>query len=79
MDTQALRWFQQVADGATVTEVGELYWVSQSGISRALAMAEATAEGRRVAQPHHSGSRSDQARPYAPVSSNAVESPFDHP
>src|SRR4029453_18741656 len=41
MDTDALRWFQQVADGVTVTEVGELYWVSQSGVSRALARLEA--------------------------------------
>jgi LysR family transcriptional activator of glutamate synthase operon len=41
MDTNALRWFQQVADGDTVTEVGELYWVSQSGVSRALARLEA--------------------------------------
>src|SRR5215213_5518578 len=41
MDTNALRWFQQVADGVTVTEVGELYRVSQSGISRSLARLEA--------------------------------------
>lgn len=40
MDTQALRWFQQVADGATVTEVGEIEQVSQSGVSRALARLE---------------------------------------
>jgi LysR family transcriptional regulator, transcription activator of glutamate synthase operon len=36
MDTDALRWFQQVADGATVTEVSELEGVTQSGVSRAL-------------------------------------------
>ena len=41
METDALRWFQQVADGVTVTEVGELYWVSQSGVSRGLARLEA--------------------------------------
>ncbi|MFZ0160239.1 MAG: LysR family transcriptional regulator [Kineosporiaceae bacterium] len=41
VDTDALRWFQQVADGVTVTEVGELYWVSQSGVSRGLARLEA--------------------------------------
>ncbi len=41
MDTEALRWFQQVADGVTVTEVGELYWVTQSGVSRGLARLEA--------------------------------------
>ena len=37
MDTEALRWFQQVADGATVTEVAELHMISQPGVSRALA------------------------------------------
>jgi len=41
MDTDALRWFQQVADGTTVTEVSELEPVTQSGISRALARLEA--------------------------------------
>ena len=41
MDIQALRWFQQVADGSTVTEVGEIEQVSQSGVSRALARLEA--------------------------------------
>jgi LysR family transcriptional regulator, transcription activator of glutamate synthase operon len=41
MDTDALRWFQQVADGTTVTEVSELEAVTQPGISRALARLEA--------------------------------------
>jgi LysR family transcriptional regulator, transcription activator of glutamate synthase operon len=41
MDTDALRWFQQVADGTTVTEVSELVGVTQSGVSRALARLEA--------------------------------------
>lgn len=41
MDTEALRWFQHVTDGATVTEVGELFQVSQSGVSRGLARLEA--------------------------------------
>ncbi|MFX0539343.1 LysR family transcriptional regulator [Ornithinimicrobium sp. Y1847] len=41
MDVQALRWFQQVADGVTVTEVSELDMVSQPGVSRALARLEA--------------------------------------
>jgi len=41
MDTDALRWFQQVAEGVTVTEVGELYWVTQSGVSRGLSRLEA--------------------------------------
>ena len=37
MDTVALRWFQEVADGATVTEVAETWMVSQPKVSRALA------------------------------------------
>jgi LysR family transcriptional activator of glutamate synthase operon len=41
MDTDALRWFQQVADGVTVTEVSELEGVSQPGVSRALGRLEA--------------------------------------
>jgi DNA-binding transcriptional LysR family regulator len=41
MDTDALRWFQQVADGTTVTEVSELEAVTQPGVSRALARLEA--------------------------------------
>ena len=40
MDTDALRWLQQVADGATVTEVSEVEPVTQSGVSRALARLE---------------------------------------
>ena len=41
METDSLRWFQQVADGATVTEVSELEAITQSGVSRALARLEA--------------------------------------
>src|SRR5271165_1195309 len=41
MDTDALRWFQQVADGTTVTEVGDIEAVTQSGVSRALRRLEA--------------------------------------
>ncbi len=41
VDTDSLRWFQQVADGTTVTEVSELDSVTQSGVSRALARLEA--------------------------------------
>lgn len=40
MDTDALRWFQQVADGATVTEVSALEHITQPGLSRALARLE---------------------------------------
>ena len=36
-----LRWFQQVADGVTLTELSDLESVSQSGISRALARLDA--------------------------------------
>ncbi len=41
MDTDALRWFQQVADGATVTEVAELSMISQPKVSRGLAALQA--------------------------------------
>lgn len=41
VDTNALRWFQQVADGVTVTEVSDLEDTTQSGVSRALARLEA--------------------------------------
>jgi LysR family transcriptional regulator, transcription activator of glutamate synthase operon len=40
MDTRDLRWFQLVADGVTVTEVGELEHIAQSAVSRALARLE---------------------------------------
>lgn len=41
MDTTVLRWFQQVADGVTVTQVSEIENVTQSGVSRALARLDA--------------------------------------
>jgi LysR family transcriptional regulator, transcription activator of glutamate synthase operon len=41
VDTRALRWFQQVADGVSVTEVSDLEGTTQSGVSRALARLEA--------------------------------------
>jgi LysR family transcriptional activator of glutamate synthase operon len=40
VDTDVLRWFKQVAEGATVTEVSDIEAVTQSGISRALARLE---------------------------------------
>lgn len=40
MDVQGLRWFQAVVDGETVTEVAEIYRVSQPSVSRALARLE---------------------------------------
>lgn len=52
MDTDSLRWFQQVADGTTVTEVSEIEGLTQPGVSRALARLE-----REVGMPllHRSG------------------------
>lgn len=41
METDDLRWFQLVADGVTVTEVGEIFGVSQPSVSRALSRLEA--------------------------------------
>jgi len=41
VETEALRWFQQVAEGVTVTEVGELYRASQPTVSRGIARLEA--------------------------------------
>ncbi len=56
MDMRALRWFQQVADGVTLTELSELEHTTQPGISRALARLEAEVgtpllqrSGRRLA------------------------------
>src|SRR3712207_9441448 len=40
MEVESLRWFQQVGDGVTVTEVADVYMVSQPGVSRALARLE---------------------------------------
>lgn len=40
VDTNALRWFQQVADGLTVTEVADAEHLTQPGLSRALARLE---------------------------------------
>jgi LysR family transcriptional activator of glutamate synthase operon len=40
MDTEVVRWFQQVVDRMTVTEVAQIHRVSQPGVSRALARLE---------------------------------------
>lgn len=40
MDTDTLRWFQQVADGVTVTELSVTEHITQPGLSRALARLE---------------------------------------
>ena len=62
MDTDVLRFFQQVADGATVTEVAELYQVSQPGVSRGLQRLEEEVgtpllmRSGRLLRPTHAGS-----------------------
>src|SRR3712207_4524444 len=61
MDVDSLRWFQQVADGVTVTEVADLYMVSQPGVSRALARLDREVgtpllhRTGRVLRPTHAG------------------------
>ena len=61
METEALRWFQEVADGVTVTEVAEAYQVSQPGVSRTLARLESEVgtpllrKQGRVLRPTHAG------------------------
>lgn len=62
METDVLRWFQLVADGVTLTEVADLYAVSQPGVSRALARLEAEVgtpllrRSGRVLRPTNAGS-----------------------
>ena len=61
METDALRWFQQVVDGETVTEVADIYGVSQPGVSRALARLESEVgtpllhRAGRILRPTHAG------------------------
>lgn len=61
MDTEALRWFQLVVDGMTVTEVAHVHRVSQPGVSRALARLEAEVgtpllhRSGRLLRPTHAG------------------------
>lgn len=62
VETDALRWFQQVVDGVTLTEVADLFMVSQPGVSRALTRLEGEvgapllAKHGRVLRPTHAGS-----------------------
>lgn len=62
VDTDALRWFQQIADGTTMTEIAELERITQSGISRALTRLEddvgaaLLSRSGRVLRPTHAGS-----------------------
>ena len=62
VETDALRWFQLVVDGMTVTEVAEVHRVSQPGVSRALARLEAEVgaplfhKSGRVLRPTYAGS-----------------------
>lgn len=61
MDTDVLRFFQQVADGVTVTEVAQLYQVSQPGVSRGLQRLEEEVgtpllmRSGRLLRPTHAG------------------------
>jgi LysR family transcriptional activator of glutamate synthase operon len=61
MDTDVLRWFQQVVDGVTLTEVADLFMVSQPGVSRALTRLEVEvgapllAKSGRVLRATHAG------------------------
>ena len=55
MELQVLRWFREVADGATVTETAQRARITQPALSRALARLEAevgtpllTRSGRRL-------------------------------
>ena len=56
-----LRFFQQIADGVTVTEVAELYQVSQPGVSRSLKRLEEEVgtslleRSGRILRPTHAG------------------------
>lgn len=62
METDVLRWFQQVADGVTVTEVAAMYTISQPAVSRALARLEHDVgtplllKSGRTLRPTHAGS-----------------------
>lgn len=62
METEALRWFLHVADGTTVTEVADIFGVSQPAVSRALSRLEAEVGAPllhrtgRVLRPTHAGS-----------------------
>lgn len=40
MEIESLRWFQAIADGITMTELSETEFITQSGVSRALARLE---------------------------------------
>ena len=61
MDSDVLRWFQMVADGATVTEVAEVFMVGQPHVSRSLAAlqrevgAQLLVRSGRVLRPTHAG------------------------
>jgi DNA-binding transcriptional LysR family regulator len=61
VETDALRWFQHVADGVTLTEVADLFHVSQPGVSRALSRLESEVgtplltKNGRILRPTHAG------------------------
>jgi LysR family transcriptional regulator, transcription activator of glutamate synthase operon len=61
VEIDALRWFQHVADGVTLTEVADLFHVSQPGVSRALSRLEGEVgtplltKNGRILRPTHAG------------------------
>ena len=61
VESEILRYFQQIADGVTVTEVAELYQVSQPGVSRSLKRLEEEIgvalleRSGRILRPTHAG------------------------
>jgi DNA-binding transcriptional LysR family regulator len=61
METEALRWFQLVADGMTLTEVAHVHGVTQPAVSRSLARLEAELgtpllqKSGRLLRPTHAG------------------------
>ena len=78
MDTDALRWFQLVADGYTVTEVSEVFGVSQPGVSRALARLEQEVgtpllrrSGRVLRMTHAGTASSDTSTTWSTTSTTA--------
>ena len=69
MNTDDLRWFQLVADGVTVTEVSEIFGVSQPSVSRALARLESEVGAPLL---ERQGSSADEVR--APIRSRRSDS-----
>src|ERR1700749_1254735 len=62
VETDALRWFQLIADGVTMTEIADTERITQPGMSRALARLEAEvgtpllSRSGRILRATHAGS-----------------------